>query len=110
MLKRPIAIFYLPEPPKTFDAMKDFRKVADFEYLSQSPSIFVEIRRAHYKRDIALELIQDMGENFNLFKQTISLSNNYEIVAKNIRASLSITYETQKNGKMLMMRLIHGKR
>lgn len=99
VLKRPIAIFYLPEPPKTFDAMKDFRKIAGFEHISQSPSIFVEIRRAHYKRDIALELIQDMGENYNLFKQIISLSNNYEIAAKNIRATLSISYETQKKWK-----------
>jgi transcriptional regulator with XRE-family HTH domain len=99
VLKRPIAIFYLPEPPKTFDAMKDFRKIADFEHISQSPSIFVEIRRAHYKRDIALELIQDMGENYNLFKETISLSNNYETVAKEIRTTLSISYETQKKWK-----------
>jgi len=33
VLKRPIAIFYLPEPLKTFDTMKDFRKIADFEHL-----------------------------------------------------------------------------
>ncbi len=99
VLKRPVAIFYLPEPPKTFDAMKDFRRIADLEHFRQSLSLFVEIRRAHYKRDIALELIQDMGDNYNYFKETISLSSNYEDVAKEIRATFSISYENQKKWK-----------
>ncbi len=99
VLKRPIAIFYLPEPPKTFDAMKDFRKIADFEHITHQSSIFIEIRRAHYKRDVALELIQEMGEKYSLFKESIIFSNNYEIIAKEIRATLTIPFETQKKWK-----------
>ena len=57
--KRPLAVFYLPEPPKTFDALRDFRRLPAEMAGKQSPELAFEIRRARARREIALDLYQE---------------------------------------------------
>jgi Zn-dependent peptidase ImmA (M78 family)/DNA-binding XRE family transcriptional regulator len=95
LYKRPIAIFFLPEPPLTFDAMRDFRKVFDVDLLAQSPALSVEIRRAHYKREIALELADEINEEIILFTDSISVSEDYEKISSEVRKLLTIDIEKQ---------------
>jgi Zn-dependent peptidase ImmA (M78 family)/DNA-binding XRE family transcriptional regulator len=99
LYKRPIAIFFLPEPPLTFDAMKDFRKVFDVELLPQSPALFVEIRRAHYKREIALELANEINEEITPLTDSISSSDNNEVISDKVRKSLAIDIKKQFSWK-----------
>ena len=54
--KRPIAVFFLPEPPKKFDAIRDFRKLPMYHPPQKSPELLYEIRRAHQRREVALDL------------------------------------------------------
>src|SRR5438309_382172 len=54
--KRPLAVFYLPTPPKTFDALRDFRRLPRDRQGKQSPELAFEIRRARARREIALDL------------------------------------------------------
>lgn len=95
LYKRPIAIFFLPKPPLTFDAMKDFRRQFDVELLLQSPALSVEIRRAHYKREIALELANEINEEIKLFTDSIRVSEDYDKISKEIRKSLAIDIDKQ---------------
>lgn len=97
--KRPIAIFFLPEPPLTFDSMKDFRKVFDIELLQQSPALSLEIRRAHYKREIALELANEINEEIQTFTDSIAMSEDYETISNEVRKSLSVDIEKQFSWK-----------
>ncbi|MFH1219110.1 MAG: ImmA/IrrE family metallo-endopeptidase [Candidatus Eisenbacteria bacterium] len=60
--KRPLAVFYLPAPPRDFDALKDFRRLPGQVHTEYSPELNLAIRRAHMRREIALELYQDLGE------------------------------------------------
>ncbi|WP_018638823.1 XRE family transcriptional regulator [Parafrankia elaeagni] len=56
--KRPLGVFFLPEPPRSFDAMRDFRRLdagADREW---SPELHAEYRRALAQREHALELAE----------------------------------------------------
>lgn len=54
--KRPLAVFYLPEPPRDFQPLTDYRRVPDAEVGHLSPELLVAIRRARAVREAALEL------------------------------------------------------
>lgn len=60
--KRPLAIFYLKEPPLRFQPMRDFRRVPELGGLPQSPELTLEIRKAHDRREWAIELFQQIDE------------------------------------------------
>jgi len=56
--RRPLASFYLPEPPKRFEVMHDFRRMAKSGAAPQrTPKLAYEIRRAYDRREWALELV-----------------------------------------------------
>ena len=59
--KRPLAVFFLPKPPRDFDALKDFRRLPDLTPVPASPKLSLEIRRAQMRREIALELAASIG-------------------------------------------------
>lgn len=54
--KRPLAVFFLPEPPEDFDTLRDFRRLAGSEAGTWSPALHADYRRAHDQREAALEL------------------------------------------------------
>ncbi|MEW1828990.1 XRE family transcriptional regulator [Streptomyces sp. NPDC088196] len=55
--KRPMAVFFLAEPPTTFDTLRDFRRHEDAEVGEWSPELHAEYRRAIIQRDQLLELM-----------------------------------------------------
>src|ERR1700720_3185316 len=59
--KRPLAVFYLAEPPQNFDALHDFRAgTAGVVRPRMTPELAFEIRRAYDRREWALELMSDL--------------------------------------------------
>lgn len=56
--KRPLAVFFLSEPPRDFDAMRDFRRHAGADSGEWSPELHGEYRRALAQRGSALELAE----------------------------------------------------
>jgi len=54
--KRPLAIFYLPEPPLDCQPLRDYRRLPDAQLGQLSPGLLAVIRRAHAIREAALEL------------------------------------------------------
>lgn len=56
--KRPLAIFFLSEPPSGFDAMRDFRRLPESQAGEWSPDLHGEFRRALRQRDYVLELFE----------------------------------------------------
>jgi len=56
--KRPLAVFFLPEPPADFDAMRDFRRHQGAQAGAWTPELHGEYRRAIAQRDAALELAE----------------------------------------------------
>jgi Zn-dependent peptidase ImmA (M78 family) len=55
---RPLAVFFLPEPPKGFNTLRDFRRVAEQLSSEWSAALHAEYRRAHAQRDVLLELAE----------------------------------------------------
>lgn len=93
--KRPLAVFFLPEMPKTFDAMKDFRRIAETGEVKKSPHLLLEIRRAQYRRQVAFDISEEMDEEIHPLNFTASLSDDPEVVAQRIRNRLNISVEDQ---------------
>ncbi len=60
--RRPLAVLFLPMPPKAWDVMRDFRRLPDAEAGSWSPELHAEYRRAIDQREIALDLAQMMDD------------------------------------------------
>jgi Zn-dependent peptidase ImmA (M78 family)/transcriptional regulator with XRE-family HTH domain len=56
LFRRPLAIFYLPEPPHDYQPLRDYRRVPDAQLGQLSPGLLSVIRRAHAVREAALEL------------------------------------------------------
>lgn len=62
LYQRPLAVLFLPEPPKSFDAMRDFRKLPGQADHTWSRTLHKIYRRALEQQEIAAELAEAEGE------------------------------------------------
>lgn len=93
--KRPLAVFYLAEPPKTFDVMRDFRRLPNGADRGISPELAVEIRKALYRRYAAIQLMQELNDVPPTADLAISVEDDRESTAKAIRDYLGVTLRSQ---------------
>lgn len=93
--KRPLAVFYLPQPPKDFQAMRDFRRLPGEVAGLESPALRLEIRKARYRREVALALLTTLGERPPQFTVKGSLEDAAENLARKARSVLGVTYQEQ---------------
>jgi Zn-dependent peptidase ImmA (M78 family)/transcriptional regulator with XRE-family HTH domain len=93
--KRPLAVLYLPEPPLTFQPMHDFRQLPDMGPRHFSPALTLEIRRAHQRRELALEMLGEAGGDTPAFSLDTDLNSDVDVVGDAIRKALGVEYITQ---------------
>ncbi|HEV7405325.1 MAG TPA: XRE family transcriptional regulator [Chthoniobacteraceae bacterium] len=60
--KRPIAVFFLAEPPRKFDAQREFRRLPGIVPGAASPELLQALRWAVFRREAAMELHRLTGE------------------------------------------------
>lgn len=95
LYKRPLAVFYLPERPISFNPMSDFRRLPDVGPNYFSPALTLEIRIAHQRRELALEMLDDVEEKAKAFTLTASLAAKADVAGTAIREVLGINYKLQ---------------
>jgi Zn-dependent peptidase ImmA (M78 family)/transcriptional regulator with XRE-family HTH domain len=88
--KRPLAVFYLSKAPKAFQAMQDFRRLAEEMAGAQSPELAYELRRARYRREIALDLHEELFGVAPAFGAMASLDEDPEAVGLRMRELLRV--------------------
>lgn len=94
--KRPLAVLYLPEPPKSFRPMHDFRRLPDVGMRSYSPELAYEIRVAQQRRQLALELAEEEPEDrLPKFMLETTMGTSAEKVGQAIRDALGVTFDIQ---------------
>lgn len=93
--KRPFAFFYLPEPPKDFEPLRDFRRFPGELAPPESPELRFAVRKARDRREIALELYEQLEGELPEFSGEASLFDNPESLAIRIRDLLGITLQDQ---------------
>ncbi len=95
LYKRPLAVFYLPTPPKDFDALRDFRRLADAQPIAYSSNFLLLMRDVQEKREMFLELLEITDSDVDEFKIAITDLQNIPLAAVEIRKLLGITLEKQ---------------
>jgi Zn-dependent peptidase ImmA (M78 family) len=89
-------VFYLAEPPRTFDALHDFRAgTAGVISPIMTPSLAFEIRKAYDRREWALELMSELQLTPTTFDVRVELTDDVEIAAGRIRTALGVRAEQQ---------------
>ena len=56
--KRPLGVFFLPEPPDGFETLRDFRRILGSNAAEWSVALHDEYRRAHAQREALLEIAE----------------------------------------------------
>ena len=88
--KRPFEVFYLPEPPKDFQPLQhDFRRLPGKVAGVQSAELRYEIRQAHTRREVALELYEGTDEEPPRFSLEAALTDDPERVGHSIHTALA---------------------
>lgn len=93
--KRPLAIFYLPEPPTDFQPLRDYRRLPDTELGHLSPRLLASIRRARAVRDAALDLREEADEPAGSAPRLAVASNDPEALGVAARRLLGVSLATQ---------------
>jgi Zn-dependent peptidase ImmA (M78 family)/transcriptional regulator with XRE-family HTH domain len=94
--KRPLAAFYLPEPPAEFDVMRDFRRLPEASESSlANAQLQHEIRVASWRRELAIEIARELDEQFPKFSLHASLEEDPVEVARRARVALGVTDSQQ---------------
>lgn len=94
--KRPLAAFYLPEPPASPLAIPDFRRLPGGAVRELSPSLTLELRRARQRRDETLKLANELEEDLPGFAVRFTLDDPITRIATVLRQALSVSLETQR--------------
>src|SRR5262249_49628589 len=93
--KRPFALFFLPEIPRDFQPLQDFRKSGS-KILTTS-SIFI-IREIQQKQAWISDVYNENNEEKLSFVGRFSINDNPQVVAKDILSTLDInpvSYKTE---------------
>lgn len=93
--KRPLAVFFLPEPPRTFDAQKEFRRLPGVTPENESSEMHFALRTALFRREAARELYEQLGEPISVFSEQAQPDEDAEEVGQRIRSILGIDWPTQ---------------
>ncbi len=94
--RRPLGVFFLPTPPADPELPHDFRTVSDKEAEELSPELLVELRRAHYRRQLALELHADLERRPPRFQLRAQLDDDEEQTGRRVRQALGVRLADQQ--------------
>lgn len=93
MYKRPTAVFYMPAPPREKnDDPRDFRDAP----LKLAPKLIYQIRRANERRDVALELLEQLNESAAELRFTCREDDPPQDAGDRLRKLLNIAAEEQR--------------
>ena len=97
-IKRPLAVFFLSEPPKDKPLPKDYRMLPGKDGKFDKITILA-IRRARRLQIISKELSENLNANLDKLTSTVKQSDDPKKIAEKYRTKFKFDEETQKNFK-----------
>ncbi len=94
--KRPVALFYLSEPPRDFVPMRDFRKLPSATDAQLSVELDSELERIHQQRNLLIELVADTDDEPEPLSLSLSQEDDEESAGTRLREWLNITTADQQ--------------
>jgi len=95
--KRPLAVFYLPEPPTGFSALKDFRRLPQGHPKSYSAKLLYLIRRAQERQQWIVDVLEEQDQEAVPWVATSRVDEPPEAVAGRLRSLLDVTVTEQRS-------------
>ncbi len=95
IVKRPLAVFFLSEPPKEKPLPKDYRMLPEKEGKFDKKTILA-IRRARRLQKVSKELSENLNASLVKSTMTVKLTKNPKEIAEKYRADFKFDEETQK--------------
>jgi Zn-dependent peptidase ImmA (M78 family)/DNA-binding XRE family transcriptional regulator len=92
---RAYSVFSLPEPPNIPPLASEYRRLPNVTPGKESPELRVALRHMIYRRNVALDLIAELGGDPEQFSIVVRLGSDPEAAAQELRAKLGITLEQQ---------------
>lgn len=93
--KRPLAVFFLPEPPRGFMPLHDFRRLPGAEGDGWSPALRLALRRAERQQRAVIELSALLDEEPSGRPSIEADTGDPERFAMSARSALGVTLEQQ---------------
>ena len=93
--KRPLAVFFLPEPPKDFDAQREFRRLPGLMRQKETPELRLALRTALFRREIARDLYERLQEDVPHTVAAVHPGEDEEVVGQRVRELLRIPWAKQ---------------
>lgn len=93
--KRPIAVFFLSEPPQGFAPQREFRRLAGVLPGKESPELLLALRWAVFRREAAMELYRLIGEAPHRIRAALHPGMDAEEAGHHIRDLLGVTWRAQ---------------
>ena len=93
--KRPLAVFFLSEPPAQPAPLHDFRRLPANTLARLSPELLLEMRRARRRRAVSLELLAELDRAVPELPLRVGLDDDPEEVAARAREWLGVSLEEQ---------------
>ncbi|MBR1165024.1 XRE family transcriptional regulator [Bradyrhizobium elkanii] len=95
LYKRPVSLFYLKTPPKGWQPIQDFRRLPGVDD-GFSPQLTFAIRQARERREIALTVRDELGQEVQPFDLKATLKSDVEKLGQQIRNYLGVTEAKQQ--------------
>jgi len=93
--KRPLATFFLSEFPTDFTIPRDFRRLPGDGLYELSSTLRTQLKRTEERRELALELYEELGEQAPEFPLQATLDDDPEELGGRIREALGVTLVEQ---------------
>jgi Zn-dependent peptidase ImmA (M78 family)/transcriptional regulator with XRE-family HTH domain len=93
--RRPFGVFFLPEPPSLPPLAAEYRRLPGVRPGVESPEFRLALRVMSQRREVALELSEELGVLAEDFNFTAHLSESTSAVGARLREALGITSDEQ---------------
>jgi Zn-dependent peptidase ImmA (M78 family) len=93
--RRPFGIFFLPEPPALPPLAAEYRRLPGVRPGIESPEFRLALRVMSQRREVALELSEELGVPVEDFHFSAHLSESTAAVGARLRETLGITTDEQ---------------
>lgn len=92
---RPLSVFFQPAPPELPPLAAEHRRLPGVEVGAESPALRLAIRQMLNRRALALELLDELGEQPAQFEFVAHLNERPGEVGARLRAGLGLSVDTQ---------------
>ena len=92
---RPLGLFFLPQPPALPPLAAEYRRLPGVVPGVESPELRLAMRAMSQRREVAIELLEELGDPVPEFGTAAHLSESAPEVGSRLRTLLGVTVEEQ---------------